>query len=80
MKVREAKVRLDSLKRIYDNALKIQNYYPHNAEANETVLNLEEKSGIDMNLRTFASCVATIVADERKRILDLIDNAEVNIN
>lgn len=79
MKVREAKVRLDSLKRIYDNALKIQNYYPHN-EANKTISNLEEKSGIDMNLRTFASCVATIVADERKRILDLIDDAEVNIN
>lgn len=80
MKVREAKVRLDSLKRIYDNALKIQDYCLHNAEANETVSNLKEKSGIDMNLRTFASCVATIVADERKRILDLIDNAEVNIN
>lgn len=80
MKVREAKVRLDSLKRIYDNALKIQDYCPHNAKPNETVSNLEEKSGIDMNLRTFASCVATIVADERKRTLDLIDNAEVNIN
>lgn len=80
MKVREAKVRLDSLKRIYDNALKIQDYCLHNAEVNETVSNLKEKSGIDMNLRTFASCVATIVADEQKRILDLIDNAEVNIN
>lgn len=80
MKVREVKVRLDSLKRIYDNALKIQDYCLHNAEANETVSNLEEKSGIDMNLRTFSSCVATIVADERKRILDLIDNADVNIN
>ena len=80
MKVREAKVRLDSLKRIYDNALKIHDYCPQNAKPNETVSNLEEKSGIDMNLGTFASCVATIVADERKRTLDLIDNAEVNIN
>lgn len=80
MKVREAKERMDSLKQLYDNAIKIQNCCMRNGEAEEAVKDLEEKSCIDTSLRAFATCVASFAADERKRISDIIDNADVKID
>ena len=80
MKVKEAKEKLDSLKIVYDNALKIQDCCLRNSEAKEAISELEELAGINTNLRTFATCVATFIADERKRISDLIDNADVRID
>ena len=80
MKVRDAKERLENLKTIYDNALKIQECCLRNEEAKETILNLEEKAGISLPLRTFVSSVAAFAADERKRISNLIDNADIKID
>lgn len=80
MKVREARERMDSLKQLYDNAVKIQNCCLHNKSADGAITDLEEKSCINTSLRTFATCVATFVADERKRISDIIDNADVKID
>lgn len=80
MKVKEAREKMDSLKRLYDNAVKIQNCCLYNKLLSATVTDLEEKSGIDTPLRKFATCVATFAADERKRISDIIDNADVKID
>lgn len=80
MKVREVRERMDSLKQLYDNAVKIQNCCLNNKSASATVTDLEEKSGINTPLRKFATCVATLVADERKRISDIIDNVDVKID
>lgn len=80
MKVIEAKDRLNALGELYNNAIKIQNCCLHNKEALESISDLEEKSGINMTMRTFATCVASYVADERKRIEDAINNADVRIN
>lgn len=80
MKVKEAKERLDSLKNIHDNALKLNECCMNNKEALNLIEELENESGINTSLNAFASCVATFVADERKRISDLIDNAEINID
>ena len=80
MKVKEAKEKMDSLKQLYDNAVKIQNCCLHNKSAGVSITDLEEKACINTSLRTFATCVATLAADERKRISDIIDNADVKID
>lgn len=80
MKVREARERMDSLKQLYDNAVRIQNCCARNEAANGAVTDLEVKSCINTSLRAFASCVAALAADERKRISDIIDNADVKID
>lgn len=80
MKVKEVKERLDSLERIHDNAIKIQECCLRNKEAEKTVSDLEEFSAISMPLRYFASYVAEFTANERKRISMLIDNADVQVD
>lgn len=80
MKVREARERMDSLKQLYDNAVKIHNCCLNNKSADGAITDLEEKSCINTSLRTFATCVATFAAGERKRISDIIDNADVKID
>lgn len=80
MKVKEAREKMDSLKQLYDNAVKIQNCCLHNKSAAGVITDLEEKSSINTSLRTFATCVATFAADERNRIPDVIDNADVKID
>lgn len=80
MKVKEAKERLDSLERIYDNAIKIQECCLRNKEAEPAISKIEEETGINMSLRTFASYVASFIADERKRISKLINNADIKID
>lgn len=79
MKVKEAREKMDSLKQLYDNAVKIQKCCLHNKSAAGVITDLEEKSSINTSLSTFATCVATFAADERKRISDIIDNADVKI-
>lgn len=80
MKVKEAREKMDSLKQLYDNAIKIQNYCLNNKASEGAVDDLEEKSGINTSLRTFATCVATLVQDELNRISGIIDNADVKID
>lgn len=80
MKVREARDRMNNLKELYDNAVKIQNCCLHNKEVQKAITELEEKSGINTTMRTFATCVASFVADERKRIENIINNADVKID
>lgn len=80
MKVKEARKRMDNMKQLYDNAIKIQNCCLNNKAADGAITDLEEKSGINTSLRTFATCVATFAANERKRISDIIDNADVKID
>lgn len=80
MKVKEARKRMDNMKQLYDNAIKIQNCCLNNKAADGAITDLEEKSGINTSLRTFATCVAAFAANERKRISDIIDNADVKID
>lgn len=80
MKVKEARERMDSLERLCKNVVKIQDYCMHNSEAKTTVHRLEEETNINTTLRNFATSVACLAADERKRIADIIDNADVKIN
>lgn len=80
MKVKEAREKMDRLKQLYDNAAKIQNCCLNNKSASEIVTDLEKKSCINTSLRTFATCVATLAADEIKRISDIIDNVDVKID
>lgn len=80
MKVKEAKERLDNLKRLYDNAVKIQNYCIHSKEMSAFIPKFEEETAINTSLRTFATEVAQFAADERKRISDIIDNADIKID
>lgn len=80
MKIKEAKRKINDLKQLYDNAIKIQNCCLNNKASEGAVDDLEEKSGINTSLRTFATCVGTLAADEMKRISDIIDNADVKID
>ncbi|OUO78397.1 hypothetical protein B5F53_10700 [Blautia sp. An249] len=80
MKVKEAKEKINHLKQLYDNAVKIQNCCLNNKISEGTVDDLEEKSGINTSLRIFATCVGTLAAGEMKRISNIIDNADVNID
>jgi len=80
MKVKEAKDRMNNLKELYDNAVKLQNCCLHNKEAQKAIADLEERSGINTTMRTFATSVASFAADERKRIENAINNADVEIN
>lgn len=80
MKVKEARERMERLKQLYDNAIKIQNCCLNNKASDGTITDLEEKSGINTSLRTFATCVGALAENERKRISDIIDNADVKID
>lgn len=80
MKVKEARLKMDNLKRLYDNAVKIQNCCIHSKEMSTFISKFEEKTAINTPLRTFATEVAQFAADERKRITDVIDNTDVNID
>ena len=80
MKIKEERERMESLKQLYDNASKIQNCCLNNNAADGAITDLEEKSGINTSLRTFATYAGKLAADERKRISDIIDNADVKID
>ena len=80
MKIKEARERIESLRQLYDNAIKIQNCCLNNNAADGAVTDLEEKAGINTSLRTFATCVGKLTADEIKRISDVIDNTDVRID
>lgn len=80
MKVKEAKERLDNLKRLYDNAVKIQNYCLHNKEMSAFISKFEAETAINTSLRTFATEAAQFAADERNRISNIIDNADIKID
>lgn len=80
MKIKEVRKRLESLRQLYDNAIKIQNCCMNNNAADGAVTDLEEKSGINTSLRNFATCVGKLAADEIKRISDVIDNTDAKID
>ncbi len=80
MKVREVKQRREYLRNVYDNALKIQECCLRNKEAKGCIEELEEKAQIDTSLRTFATSVASCMADEIRRLENIIDEADVKVN
>lgn len=79
MKVKEAKEKITNLRKLYNNALKIQDYCLKQDSA-PFITELETATGIDTTLRTFASRVAACIDEECKRINNLIDNTDVKIN
>lgn len=79
MKVKEARDMMNNLKKLYDNAVKIQNCCLHK-EVQKEIAALEETAGMNMPMRTFATCVASLAADERLRIEKAVDNADVKID
>ena len=80
MKVKEVKQKIECLRNTYDNSIKIQECCLRNKEAKGCIEELEEKTQINTTLRTFASSVASCMADEIKRLENIIDEADVKAN
>ena len=80
MKIKELKVRISLLRGVYSNAMKIQKYCLKNSDEEECIKKLEEEAELNTTLHNFASATASYIADEIKRLEDIIENTEVEIN
>ncbi len=80
MTVKEVKEKIDELNRLHENAIRLQNCCLRNEDVTECIEKLEEESGINTDLRTFATLVARYVGAEIKRLERIIDNATVKID
>lgn len=79
MKVKQAKAKMNNLKQLYDNAVRIQAYCSSRVENDTTISTLENRAEINMPLGTFAAGVAQFTEEEIQRISNMIDNTDVSI-
>lgn len=80
MKVKEAKQRIDRMRNVYDNAIKIQECCLRNEDAKGCVRKLEEIAQLNDTLRNFATLTAAYISDEIKRLENIIDDAVIKID
>lgn len=80
MTVKEVKKRIEELRNIYGNMIKIQECCLRNENAKDCIKELEEAAQLNITIRTLASATAGYIRDEICRLEAIIDNAVISIN